>query len=73
MTNAQFDALAKLMRMRGGSAQETARLVIVDGLSVPDACRKTGLDPRLAHRAVKNARACLELSKLACGIHDQSK
>lgn len=65
MTAAQFKALAQLLRLRGGVAQETVRLVLVDGLPVAAAAKTTGLDPRLAHRAVKNARAGFELALIA--------
>lgn len=70
MTPAQFDALAKLLRLRGGPPQEATRLVLVDGLSVPEAARATSLDLRLAHRAVKNARAGLALAWTASGVQD---
>lgn len=68
MTAQQFDALAELLRLRGGPSQEVARLVLVDGLSVPEASRATNLDLRLAHRAVKNARAGLTLARQASGL-----
>lgn len=64
----QFDALAQLLRLRGGPSQEVARLVLVEGLSIPEASKKTGVDPRLAHRAVKNARAGVALARVASGL-----
>lgn len=72
MTAAQFIALAQLLRMRGGLAQETVRLVLVDGLPVAAAAKATGLDPRLAHRAVKSARAGVDLALIAAGYQRQS-
>lgn len=70
VTTAQFDALAKLLRLRGGPSQEAARLVLVDGLSVLEAARATSLDLRLAHRAIKNARAGVKLVWTASGVQD---
>jgi hypothetical protein len=71
MNNAQFSALAQLLRMRGGASQEVARLVLVDGKTVVQASKTTGLDLRLAHRSVKNARAGLALAHLAASAVDQ--
>ena len=67
MTNDQFDALAQLMRLRGGAAQEVARLVLVDGLSVSDASARTGLELRAAYYAVERAKQGLELARNAIG------
>lgn len=67
MTAQQFDALAKLLRLRQGPARDVVRLVLVDGLTVPDAARAAGLEYRAAHRAVQRAKAGLELAR-ACAI-----
>ncbi|MDV7390879.1 hypothetical protein RZS08_05990 [Arthrospira platensis SPKY1] len=70
MTDQQFEALAKLLRLRGGLSQEVVRLVFVEGLSIPKASKKTGVDPRLAHRAVKNARAGVALARVVSGLDE---
>lgn len=67
MTNDQFLALAKLMRMASGPAQEAARLVLVDGLKPADAARATKVTPQAAGQAVKRARAALKLAQTAAG------
>ena len=67
MTNDQFNALAQLLRLRGGTAQEVARLVLVDGLSVSDASARTGLELRAAYYAVERAKHGLELARNAIG------
>ncbi len=65
MTPAQFDALARLLKMRTGPAREAVRLHLVDGLSVPDAARAVAMNYRGATYAVKRAKAGLELAKVA--------
>lgn len=67
MTDDQFAALAKLLRLRGGAAQEVARLVLVEGLSVPDAAARAGLELRAAYYAVERAQQGYALAKRACG------
>ncbi len=67
MTEAQFDALAQLLRLRPGPAQDAARLVVVQGLPTADAARAVGMDYRAATYAVKRVRAGLELTKIAAG------
>ena len=67
MTNDQFNALAKLSRMKEGPARETCRLVLVEGMSVPDAARATGMEYRVAHGAVKRAKAAHALAVVAAG------
>jgi predicted DNA-binding protein (UPF0251 family) len=67
MTPAQFTALATLLRLRDGATAEAVRLVLVDGLSVPDAAAKAGVEYALAWKAVKRAKDGLELARQACG------
>lgn len=67
MTPDQFTALAELLRLRAGPAQVVARMVLVDGLSVPDAARSAGLEYKAAHQAVKRAQRGLELARAAVG------
>lgn len=65
MTAEQFAALAELLRLRAGPAEVVARLVLVDGLSVPEAARTAGLEYVAAHKAVKRAQAGLALARRA--------
>ena len=67
MTNDQFNALAQMLRLRGGAAKEVARLVLVDGLSVSDASARTGLELCAAYYAVERAKQGLELARNAIG------
>lgn len=62
MTLKQFEALAKLARMRTGPAREACRLVLVDGYGVPEAARATGMEYRAAHNAVTRAKAAHALA-----------
>lgn len=65
MTSSQFAALAQLLRLRAGPAQDAARLVLVDGASQADAARATGLTQQAVHNAVKRVQAGLERAQAA--------
>lgn len=67
MTEAQFAALAQLLRLWSGPAQEAARLVMVQGMPTPDAARQVGMSYVAAHRAVKRVKDGLDLAKIAAG------
>lgn len=67
LTDERFAALADLLRMRGGPAQEAARLVLVDAVGPADAARITGLSPASVSNAVARARAGLRLAQIATG------
>jgi DNA-directed RNA polymerase specialized sigma24 family protein len=67
MSPEQFAALAELLRLRDGQAQAVARMVLVDGLTVADASKSTGLGYTAAHQAVKRARRGLALAQLVAG------
>lgn len=68
MTDAQFSALAELLRLRGGDAQEAARLVLVEGLTPSDAARRTDASLQAVSNAVSRCRTGLELAKRAIGV-----
>jgi predicted DNA-binding protein (UPF0251 family) len=68
MTAAQFTALATLLRLRDSETSRAVRLVLVEGMSVPDAAAQAGADYRLAWQAVKRAREGLDLAKTAAGL-----
>jgi hypothetical protein len=65
MTDTQFTALAQLLRLRQGPAQDAVRLHLVQGLSVPDAARAAGVDYQLALKAVKRAKDGMKLVNTA--------
>lgn len=68
MTADQFRALAELLRLRAGPAQEVARLVLVEGMATPDAARTAGLEYTAASQAVKRAQRGLGLAGSAVGL-----
>jgi hypothetical protein len=67
MTDAQFTALAQLLRLRPGPAQDAAKLVMVQGMPTAEAARAVGMDYRAASYSVKRVRAGLELVRLVAG------
>lgn len=73
MTADQFAALAELLRLRTGAARDCARMVLVDGISTPDAARAAGIEYTLAYKAVKRARRGIALSSVVCGVESLSK
>lgn len=64
MTPQQFDALARLIRMRGAS-REAARLVLVEGASMLSAATATGITVAGASNAVQRARRARDLAVIA--------
>jgi hypothetical protein len=67
MTDTQFAALAQLLRLRTGPAQDAARLVMVQGMPTTDAARTVGMDYRAATYSVKRVKDGLALAKVATG------
>lgn len=68
MTPTQFAALAELLRLRAGPAQECARLVLVEGVSAQDAAAQVGITYKTGHAAVQRVREGLELARRAAGL-----
>ncbi len=69
MTSAQFDALARLLRLSPGStSRELARLVLVDGLTQAEAATRLGATPQAVHNAVQRVREGLDLALRAVGV-----
>lgn len=64
LTEGQFAALSKLLRLRDGGSAEAARLVLVDGLTITSAAERLGMTYRAAHMAVSRARAGIELARV---------
>ena len=65
MTEAQFTALAQLLRLRTGPTREAVRLHLVQGLTVPDSARAAGVDYQLALKAVYRVKAGFKLAEQA--------
>ena len=65
LTGEQFAALSELLRLREGSAQAAAELVLVGGSSVADAARLAGLPYPRAWQAVQRAQRGLKLARAA--------
>lgn len=65
LTAAQFAALAKLLRLRSGPAQDAARLVLVDGMRQADAAAALGVVPQNLSSALTRLRKGLELARAA--------
>ena len=68
MTGEQFEALARLLRLRQGPQREAARLVLVDGLRQTDAARMAGCSASALGNTLRACRAGLELARLATGV-----
>lgn len=64
----EFNALAKLLRLREGAARDVAQDVMVTGANVPAAATEHGLPYVAAHKAVTRVRKGLELARRACGL-----
>jgi len=67
VTATQFDAVAKLLRLRDPS-REAARLVLVDGLAGVAAAAATGVSAQGVSNAVQRVRAGLVLAQQAAGL-----
>lgn len=67
MTAGQYDALAKLLRLPPGPARDCSRMVLVDGVRIPDAAKALGMQYRAAAAAVQRARAGYDLAEQATG------
>ena len=67
MTNAQFDALAQLVRLRTGAQQDAARLVLVDGMRQVDAARQLGISTAALGATMRACRRGVALAEIICG------
>jgi DNA-directed RNA polymerase specialized sigma24 family protein len=68
MTEPQFDALAKLLRLRQGKSKDAARMVLVGGLAPSEAARETGLSLQAVSNVVTRCKRGIDLAKTVCGI-----
>ena len=67
MTDAAFQALSQLLRLRQGPQREAARLVLVGGVRQADAARMAGCSASALGNTLRTCRAGLELARLAAG------
>jgi hypothetical protein len=67
MTQDQFDALAKLLRLRASVSTAAARLHFVDGLRIADAARAAGCTPNAASDCVRRCRAGIATAQRMVG------
>ena len=67
MTNASFEALAQLLRLRQGPQREAARLVLVDGVRQADAARAAGCSPSALSNTLRACKSGLDLARTAAG------
>jgi DNA-directed RNA polymerase specialized sigma24 family protein len=67
MTPEQFEAIAKLLRLRSGPAKTAAALHLVQGLPTPQAAKQAGCSYPAAYNACKRAKNGLALALLASG------
>ncbi|MCY1375733.1 hypothetical protein D9M69_631690 [compost metagenome] len=67
MSDAQFSALAELLRLRGGVSQDAARLVLVEGLAPAEAARQAGTTPQAVSNALASCRRGIELARIVTG------
>jgi len=61
MSARRFETIAKLIRMRGGPAQEAAQLVLVHGLRPVDAARLQNISLQRVTNAVRRVKRADEL------------
>lgn len=65
MTDAQFTAMAQLLRLRDGAAQDAARLVLVNGHAPGEVASLTGISPASVSNSVGRIKRGLELARIA--------
>lgn len=73
MTNDQFDALAQLMRLRTGTQQDAARLVLVGGMRQVDAARQLGISTAALGATMRACRRGVALAEIICGAPTDAK
>ena len=68
MSPQRFDIIARLIRMRGGPAQDAARLVLVHDLRPSDAARAKHISVQSVTNAVRRVKRADELVTLAASF-----
>ena len=67
MTDAQFTALSKLIRLRASPSAEAARLMLVRGMSRNHAAERAGCTADAARKAAARVQSALDLARIAAG------
>lgn len=62
---AQFEALARLMRLRASPSREALRMVMVDGITQSAAAHHAGIPASNVSRQVASARRVMEDARMA--------
>jgi len=70
MTQIQFNALVKLLRLRSSPTLDAVRLHLIDGLGQTDAARQAGADVRLVFKAVARAKAGVKLAQIVVDFQE---
>ena len=70
MTQDQFAAIARLLRLRPGPTTEGARMVLVDGLTITRAAHLAGCSRQSVGMTVGRCRAGLDLARRGAGFSD---
>jgi predicted transcriptional regulator len=65
VTDAQFNAIAHLLRLRAGPAREGARLVLVEGRRQVDVAAMLGISPAALSNAVARVRRGAAVARTA--------
>ena len=63
MTAEQFQALAELIKLRGGKSQEAARLVLVADLTPAEAARQAGATPQAVNSVLRSCERGTDLAR----------
>lgn len=72
MTREQFEALARLLRLRAGPASAAARLVLVDGLRPAQAATRAGCSPQSVSNTLSACRRGIKLARRAAGVQTRA-
>ncbi|AQZ95449.1 TrfB-related DNA-binding protein [Halopseudomonas phragmitis] len=71
MTEKQFEALAKLIRLRGGVSQEAARLVLVEGRQQVEVAAVLNTTPQAVANVIRRCKTAIELAKTVSDEPDE--
>lgn len=72
MTGAQFEAIAKLIRLRDGPAKSAARASLTLGISQVRAARAAGCSASSCNGTVQRIRRAMLLCEIAAGTKQPS-
>jgi hypothetical protein len=69
LSEPQFRAVAKLISLRTGPAQNAAREVLVKGAAPGQAANAAGCSPQSAANTIKRIKRAMQLAKDAAAAH----